>query len=126
MLLSRAGMRVLLLDPIRTRRRERRVLRSSTISVRRDEIDAREFARSCESTYRPVWWVCGSVGQMRPPLTVVGALVGGRAGQLSATVIARGLQVAVAAAKEDVIALFPQRLSIMVPAGTVPHAGRAG
>jgi hypothetical protein len=50
----------------------------------------------------------------------------GRAGQLSATVIARGLQVAVAAAKEDVIALFPQRLSIMVPAGTVPYAGRAG
>jgi hypothetical protein len=69
----------------------------------RGRIDAGEFAaRSCESTLQTgMVWAFGAVGQTVLPVPVVGALLGGLVGQVSATVIARGLQIAVAAARED-------------------------
>lgn len=69
----------------------------------RGEIEAGELAaRSCESTLQTgMVWACGAVGQTVLPVPVVGALVGGLVGQLSAIVIAQGLQAAVAAAHED-------------------------
>jgi hypothetical protein len=43
------------------------------------------------------------VGQTVLPVPVIGALVGGLVGQLSATVIAQGLQVAIAALRENAL-----------------------
>jgi hypothetical protein len=75
------------------------------VAFARGEIEAGEFAaRSCESTLQTgMVWACGAVGQTVLPVPVIGALVGGLVGQLSATVIAQGLQVAIAALRENAL-----------------------
>lgn len=74
----------------------------SAFTFARGEIDAGEFAaRSCESTLQMgMVWAFGAVGQTVLPVPVVGALVGGLVGQIAATTIAQGLQMAIAAARE--------------------------
>ncbi|MCU1483163.1 MAG: hypothetical protein JWQ19_3949 [Subtercola sp.] len=83
------------------------------VSFARGDIDAAQFAgRSCESTLTVgLVWACGAVGQTVIPVPVVGALVGGVVGRISATVIVQGTQFALAAARADRLA--EERIAIL-------------
>lgn len=83
------------------------------LELARGRIDAGEFAaRSCKSTLQTgMVWAFGAVGQTALPVPVVGALVGGLVGQISATVIAQGLQIAIATARKD--GIEEERIAIL-------------
>ncbi|WP_424535105.1 hypothetical protein ACOZ38_33740 [Sphaerisporangium viridialbum] len=67
----------------------------------RRKIDASEFAaRACTATLvSGLVWGCGAVGQSVIPVPIVGALIGGLAGQAAGLVITQGLQLALVAAR---------------------------
>jgi hypothetical protein len=67
----------------------------------RRKIDASEFAaRTCTATLTSgLVWGCGAVGQSVIPIPIVGALIGGLAGQAAGLLIIQGLQLALVAAR---------------------------
>jgi hypothetical protein len=69
----------------------------------RGEIDPAEMAARAATAVgsSALVWACGTVGQTVIPIPVVGALVGGTVGQVSATVITHGLRLALTAAAAD-------------------------
>ncbi|MGI5157556.1 hypothetical protein [Microbispora sp. CA-102843] len=71
------------------------------LDLARGRIGAGEFAaRACETTLTSALvWGCGVVGQSVIPVPVVGALVGGLAGQAAGFVIVQGMQLALVAAR---------------------------
>lgn len=73
------------------------------LAFARGEITAEQLAgRSAEAAVRSsLVWACGAIGQTVLPIPVIGAAVGGVAGQVAAAVLVRGLQVAVVAARAD-------------------------
>lgn len=68
----------------------------AAVALARGDIDRGEFAAtSGEVTFRAgMAWAGGAVGQAVFPVPVLGALVGGFVGQVSATVVAQGIQIA--------------------------------
>ncbi|OLL76881.1 hypothetical protein Ae168Ps1_5301c [Pseudonocardia sp. Ae168_Ps1] len=71
----------------------------AAISLARGDVSREEFAEiSCDVTFQAgMAWAGGAVGQTVLPVPVVGALVGGFVGQVSATLIVQGIQLAIAA-----------------------------
>ncbi|MEQ3551339.1 hypothetical protein WIS52_12740 [Pseudonocardia nematodicida] len=75
----------------------------AAISLARGDIDSAEFAAAGgEVTFQAgMAWAGGAVGQTVLPVPALGALVGGFVGQLSATLIVQGLQLAIEALRSD-------------------------